>query len=159
MRKRIQGRTLSRNATQRKALKRTMLVSLVNFGSIRTTLAKAKELKPFAERMITRAKKVKSGDKNSLIVVIRQLKKDMTMETAKKLITIAKDYKDRDGGYLRIVKLAPRKSDAAEIAVLQWVVIKDDSITKDKKAQDKSDNKKVNNKSKADQNKSGKSDK
>ncbi len=122
----MQGRTLSRNATQRRALKRTMLVSLVNSGSIKTTLAKAKELKPFAERMITRAKKVKSGDKNSLIVVIRQLKKDMTMEAAKKLITIAKNYKNRKGGYLRIIKLAPRKSDSAEVAILQWVAVKSD---------------------------------
>jgi large subunit ribosomal protein L17 len=163
MRKRIQGRTLSRNATQRKALKRTMLVSLVNSGSIKTTLAKAKELKPFAERMITRAKKVKSGDNNSLIVVIRQLKKDMTMETAKKLIIIAKDYKDRKGGYLRIIKLAPRKSDSAEIAILQWVAVKVDKKKtiekKEVKSKSKTDKKSINNKPKADQSKSGKSDK
>jgi len=162
----MQGRTLSRNATQRKALKRTMLVSLVNSGSIKTTLAKAKELKPFAERMITRAKKVKSGDKNSLIVAIRQLKRDMTMETAKKLINIAKDYKNREGGYLRIIKLAPRKSDSAEIAILQWVTNKSDkkkSMDKKEKSESKSETKttkkSVNNKPKADQNKSGKSDK
>ena len=121
MRKRRQGRTLSRNAAQRKALRRTMLTSLVASDSIKTTLAKARELKPFAERMITRAKKAEAGDRNSLSIVIRQLKKDVTAKTAKQLIAIAEGYKDRNGGYLRIIKLAPRKSDAAEMAVLQWV--------------------------------------
>lgn len=138
MRKRIQGRTLSRNVTQRRALKRTMLVSLANSDSINTTLAKAKELKPFAERMITRAKKVKVGDKNSLAVVIRQLKKEVTTEAAKKLIDIAKNYKNRDGGYLRIIKLAPRKSDTAEIAVLEWVGLEKDT----EKESDNKDSKK-----------------
>ena len=137
----MQGRTLSRNATQRKALKRTMLVSLVNSGSIKTTLAKAKELKPFAERMITRAKKVKSSDKNSLIVVIRQLKKDMPMETANKLVDIAKNYKNRDGGYLRIIKLTPRKSDRAEVAILQWVAVKADKKETTEKKEIKSKSK------------------
>jgi len=149
MRKRIQGRTLSRNATQRRALKRTMLVSLANSGSIKTTLAKAKELKPFAERMITRAKKVKSSDKNSLSVVIRQLKKDVNTETAKKLIDIAKNYKSRKGGYLRIIKLAPRKSDTAEIAVLQWVGMETDSkkVTDSKDSKKNDDKKSVNKRS------------
>jgi large subunit ribosomal protein L17 len=115
--------------------------------------------------MITRAKKVKSGDKNSLIVVIRQLKKDMTMETAKKLVTIAKDYKNREGGYLRIIKLTPRKSDSAEVAILQWVAVKaDKKETAEKKevkskGKSKDSKKSVNNQPKADQSKSGKSDK
>jgi large subunit ribosomal protein L17 len=130
MKKRSQGRTLSRNATQRKALRRTMLTSLVSSGSIKTTIAKAKELKPFAERMITRAKKVKDGDKGSLVVVVRQLKKDVTTDTAKKIIELAKKYKNRQGGYLRIVKLVPRKSDTAEMAILQWVGSTKDSDLK-----------------------------
>lgn len=121
MRKRIQGRTLSRNTTQRRALKRTMLVSLINFGSIKTTLAKAKELRPFAERMITNAKKVNTADKNSLTLVTRQLKKDLPLSAVKKLIKLAKIYRKRKGGYLRIVKLSPRKSDTAEIAIIEWV--------------------------------------
>jgi len=151
MRKRIQGRTLSRNATQRKALKRAMLVSLAKTESIKTTLAKAKELKPFAERMITRAKKVKDGDKNSLAVVIRRLKRDVNTDTAKKLIEIAKAYKNRKGGYLRIIRLAPRKSDSAELAVLQWVGSKEKSekVADDggsKKRADKKDVKKTDKK-------------
>jgi large subunit ribosomal protein L17 len=121
MRKRIQGRTLSRNVTQRKALLRTMLVSLVKFGSIKTTLAKAKELKPFAERMTTRAKKVNVGESNSRMIALRQLKKDLPEETAKELIEVAKKHQERKGGYLRIVKLPTRKSDTAEMAILQWV--------------------------------------
>jgi large subunit ribosomal protein L17 len=121
MRKRIQGRTLSRNATQRRALKRTMLVSLINFGSIKTTLAKAKELRPFAERMITNAKKISKADKNSLSLVTRQLKKDLPSKAVKKLIELAKVYQKREGGYLRIVKLSPRKSDTAKLAIIEWV--------------------------------------
>ncbi len=121
MRKRKQGRTLSRNATQRKALKSTMLVSLIDFGSIKTTLAKAKELKPFAERMLTRAKKVTKSDKATLTMVIRQLKKEIPIKSAKKLIKLAENYENRSGGYLRIVKLAARKSDSAQMAIIEWV--------------------------------------
>lgn len=119
MRKRRQGRTLSRSTTQRTALKRTMLVSLINFSSIKTTLAKAKELKPFAEKMVTKAKK--ATDKNNSGMIIRQLKKDLPKASAKKLIELAVGYQKRKGGYLRIIKLAPRKSDSAEMAILEWV--------------------------------------
>lgn len=143
MKKRIQGRTLSRNATQRKALKRTMLVSLVAADSIKTTLAKAKELRPFAERMITRAKKVKAGDKNSLAVVIRHLKKDVNTVTAKKIIEIAKKYKNRNGGYLSIIKLVPRKSDSAEIAILKWVTGEDNKKNATKNKHGESESKEI----------------
>ncbi len=179
MKKRIKGRTLSRNASQRLALKRTMLVSLVNSKSIKTTLAKAKELKPFAERIITRAKKVKKDDVNSLAVVIRKLKKDVPTKTAKKLISIAKQYDKRNGGYLSIIKLTPRKSDTAEMAILQWVSneVSDDKKSKvvddekkdgknmvnmvsEKNSSKKQDSKKKsNNKKKIQNQKSGKSDK
>jgi len=151
MKKRKQGRTLSRNATQRRALKRTMLVSLVKAGRIKTTLAKAKELKPFIERMITRAKKVKDTDANSLIIVIRKLKKEITTDSAKALIKIAKQYKDRKGGYLRIIKLVPRKSDSAEMAMLELV---DNDKEKDIIKENKNDkDNKVNKDNKEDKNK------
>ncbi len=117
MRKRKKGRTLSRKTNQRKALLRTMLVSLIKFGKIEVTLAKAKELRPFAERMVTRAK---AGGSNS--AVIRSLKKDLPLVAVGKLIEIGKLFKERKGGYVRIVKLAPRKSDGAEMAVVSWVV-------------------------------------
>ena len=151
MKKRKQGRTLSRNATQRRALKRTMLVSLVKAGRIKTTLAKAKELKPFVERMITRAKKIKDTDANSLIIVIRKLKKEITTDSAKALIKIAKQYKDRKGGYLRIIKLVPRKSDSAEMAMLELV---DNDKEKDIIKENKNDkDNKVNKDNKEDKNK------
>jgi large subunit ribosomal protein L17 len=147
MRKRIQGRTLSRNATQRRALKRTMLVSLINFGSIKTTLAKAKELRPFAERMVTNAKKVNEADKNTLTLVTRQLKKDLPLDAVKKLIELARVYQKRTGGYLRIVKLSPRKSDMAKLAIIEWVGQKKNSDkesvgAKEKKIIKKNDKKK-----------------
>ncbi len=121
MRKRKQGRTLSRNTTQRQALKRTMLVSLVKFGSIKTTLAKAKELQPFTERMITRAKKVDPKDKTTLPVVLQRLKKELPIESAKKLVKIAEGYQTRIGGYTRIIKLSPRLSDTAKMAIIEFV--------------------------------------
>ncbi len=130
MRKRKQGRTLSRNTTQRQALKRTMLVSLIKFGSIKTTLAKAKELQPFAERMITRAKKVNVKDEASLSVVLRRLKKELPLESAKKLVEIAKGYQARTGGYTRIIKLSPRLSDTAKMAIIEFVGLENDKNKK-----------------------------
>ena len=118
MKKRKIGRTLSRTRDQRTALKRTLLVSLAKYGQVTTTLAKAKELRPFAERMITRAKK--ATDQQSKITAMRQLKKDVNVETAHKLIELAKAFSDRAGGYIRIVKLPFRKRDAADMALIQW---------------------------------------
>ncbi|MEA2006690.1 MAG: 50S ribosomal protein L17 [Patescibacteria group bacterium] len=118
MKKRKIGRTLSRPKQQRIALLRTMLVSLTKYGRMKTTLAKAKELRPFAERRITRAKKAKGKEKTA--VVLRFLKKDVTYETAKKLIELGKVFEKRSGGYIRIVKLPFRKSDGADMALVEW---------------------------------------
>jgi len=139
MRKRKQGRTLSRSATQRQALKRTMLVSLIEFGSIKTTLAKAKELKPFVERMVTRAKKVGVNNQDNLSAVLRQLKKELPLTSAKKLVKLAESFKNRNGGYTRIVKLASRVSDTADMAVIEFVGIskKDSESKKDDKKKSK----------------------
>jgi len=145
MRKRKQGRTLSRNTTQRQALKRTMLVSLIEFGGIKTTLAKAKELRPFAERMITRAKKVNPKDQKNLPTVLRQLKKELPLSSAKKLVKLAESFKGRNGGYTRIIKLPSRISDTAEIAVIEFVGIskKDSDGKKDDKKKSEGKDKKV----------------
>ncbi len=144
MRKRKQGRTLSRNKAQRQALKRTMLVSLIEFGNIKTTLAKAKELKPFAERMITRAKKVKN--ETQLSVVLRRLKTELPVKSAKKLVKLAENYATRQGGYTRIIKLSTRQSDSAEMAVIEFVDIKKDDngdAKREKKKDTKQESKKV----------------
>ncbi len=121
MKKRITGRTLSRDMSQRKALLRTMLVSLIENKKIKTTLAKAKELRPFAERQVTHAKKGLGEDLAKKMNSIRLLKRNLPQIAINELFTIAEIMKERAGGYLRIIKLGARKSDSAEMAVIEWV--------------------------------------
>ncbi len=84
-------------------------------GKITTTEAKAKELSSFAQKIITRAKK---GD----LVSRRFLAGYFKAKISKKLVDeIAVKYKDRKGGYVRIIKLAPRKSDGAKMAIIELV--------------------------------------
>ncbi len=120
MKKRKTGRTLSRDMSQRKALLRTMLVSLTERKAIKTTLAKAKELRPFAERQVTYAKKGLAGDLEK-VNSIRILKKNLPQIAIDELFNIAEVLKNRKGGYLRIIKLGFRKSDSAEMAMIDWV--------------------------------------
>ena len=116
MRKRVKGKKLNRNAAQRKALYRGLIVSLVEHGQIRTTLAKAKAARPQIEKLITIARK---GD---LAARRRLLKLVPDKETVKKMIDeLGPRFKNRPGGYLRIVKLGPRSSDQTEMARFEWV--------------------------------------
>jgi len=121
MRKRKKGRTLSRVSSQRKALLKTLLVGLIENYQIKTTLAKARELRPFAEKRITLAKKGLA--KNNLVSITRELKKDLPQKIVEKIILLANDFKDRAGGYLRIIKLPARKLDSAEMAIVELVAI------------------------------------
>ncbi len=115
MKKLKKGRKLSRKRDQRNALKRSLLRSLFLNGKIKTTEAKAKEIRPLAEKMITKAKK---SDLNSR----RYLKKYFSKDLVSKIIKeIAPKYKDRKGGYTRILKLGPRKSDGAKMAFIELV--------------------------------------
>jgi large subunit ribosomal protein L17 len=118
MKKRNSKKTLSRSSSQRSALRRTLLVSLIEQGQIKTTLAKAKELRPFAERMITHAKK--GNQKDGLVPTVRQLKKNLPTASIKKIIELAGTFMNRSGGYIRIIKLPSRQSDSAEIAIVEW---------------------------------------
>ncbi len=115
MRKRKQGRTLARTHQQQKALLISLSRGLLQNGRIRTTLARAKELRGFVEPHITRAKKGdmaarrelnKLYDKNVVSVIVDQ---------------VAPRYKDRPGGYTRIIKLGSRPSDGAEMALIELV--------------------------------------
>jgi large subunit ribosomal protein L17 len=117
MKKRIKSRSLGREKSQKKALLRTLLVSLVDNKKITTTLAKAKELKPFAERKLTLAKK--GLDEKQKVSKIRLLSKDLPAKTIKDLFELAK-ISNREGGYTRIVKLMNRKSDASPMAMIEW---------------------------------------
>ncbi|HOI60160.1 MAG TPA: 50S ribosomal protein L17 [Candidatus Pacearchaeota archaeon] len=109
------GRKLHREIGQRKALLNTLASSLVLHGKIKTTHAKAKELSPFIEKKITRAKK---GD----LAARRFLLKNFSLNIVKKLVDdIAPKYIERQGGYTRVVKLGIRKSDGAKMAIIELV--------------------------------------
>ncbi|MBX4200556.1 50S ribosomal protein L17 [Candidatus Parcubacteria bacterium] len=115
MRKRNKGRILSRPKNQRVALLRTMATSLFLHGKIKTTEAKAKELRSVAEKMITRAK-----DNN--ISNRRILAKELSPKTIKNLFEeIAPSFAKRAGGYTRLTKLGPRKSDGAPMTIIELV--------------------------------------
>lgn len=116
MRHHKSGRKFGREAGQRTALLKSLALSLVVREQIQTTEAKAKELRPFIEKMITRGK-VDS------IVNRRTLTSRIGSERASKKIieVISPKYKDRNGGYTRVVKLPQRVSDGAKMAVIEFV--------------------------------------
>jgi len=115
MRKRNKGRKFGRKTDQRKALLRSLARALFLSGKIKTTEAKAKELKLMAEKMITKAKK--GGLVNS-----RLLARDLSSDVVKKLTNeIAPQYKERNGGYTRIVKLGQRQIDGSRMAIIELI--------------------------------------
>lgn len=110
------GRKLGRTTGHRLALFRNQLASLVSSERIVTTLAKAKELRPLAERVVTQGKR---GTVHARRLVGRWIQ---NRELIKKLFDeVAPRFSTRPGGYLRIVKLGPRQGDGAEMAVLEFV--------------------------------------
>ena len=109
-------RRLGRKSSARKALFRSALTSLFAHERIETTEAKAKELRKFADRLITLAKR---GDLAARrLAISRMMDKDVTR---KLFDEIAEKYKDRQGGYTRILKLGPRRGDAAPMVILELV--------------------------------------
>ena len=114
MRHRNSGRKLSRNTSHRRALLRNLVTSLLDHGRLMTTLPKAKEVRPLAEKMITLGKKDSLHARRQ---VHSYLLKDTT---AKKVFdTIAPTFADRKGGYSRIIKLGNRKGDGADLAIIE----------------------------------------
>ena len=115
MRKRKKGKKISRNKSQRSALLKALISALILHEKIKTTLAKAKEAAGFTEKLITRAKK---GDLSSK----RELARFFIPKLVKKLSDeLAPRYKERQGGYTRIIRLGPRKSDGAQMAIIELV--------------------------------------
>jgi large subunit ribosomal protein L17 len=107
---------LGRTAEHRKALLANQVCSLIEHQRIKTTLAKAKAVRPLAEKMVTLGKKGSLHARRTALSVLRQ------KEVVKKLFDdIAPRSASRNGGYTRIVKLGQRRSDAAPIAFLEWV--------------------------------------
>ena len=116
MRHRVGGRKLQRTASHRTALFRNMSAALIKHEQITTTVAKAKELRPYVEKLVTLAKK--GGLSNRRLAHARLL--DETQ--LKKLFdVIGPRYAERNGGYTRVVKAGIRASDAAPIAIIEFV--------------------------------------
>jgi large subunit ribosomal protein L17 len=112
----MKNRKLGRTTAHRIAMFRNQLSSLVIHGRIVTTLPKAKELRPVAERLVTRSK---SDTVHARRIAGRWVS---DRDLIKKLFTeIAPRFADRPGGYTRIVKLGPRHGDGAEMAILEFV--------------------------------------
>ncbi|MFC1644701.1 50S ribosomal protein L17 [Patescibacteria group bacterium] len=115
------GRKFGRVKGQREAMFSTLLGSLIMHEKITTTEAKAKEAKTLIDRIVNKAKKsTKSNDLK--VSVIRDLSRKLPKEAVKKLTgEFVKKFDDRNSGYTRVIKLSPRKSDSAKVAVIEFV--------------------------------------
>ncbi|MBI5814630.1 MAG: 50S ribosomal protein L17 [Nitrospinae bacterium] len=116
MRHLVQKKHFGRTTSHRTAMFRNMVTSLLEFEKITTTLPKAKELRRVAERMVTLGKRGTLTSKRSALGVIRS-----RAVVAKLFDKLAERYKDRPGGYTRIMKLGHRAGDAAQMAIVELV--------------------------------------
>ena len=116
MRHRKKGRKLSRTASHKKATMRNMAAALFRHGRIETTTAKAKELRPYAERLITLAKR---GDLHARRLAATKIQERAVLGTL--FDDIGPRFSERPGGYTRILKLGTRKGDAAEMSLIELV--------------------------------------
>lgn len=110
------GRRLGRKTSHREAMFRNMVTSLLDHGKITTTDAKAKEIRVVAERMITLGKR---GDLHSMRLAASVIREKSVV--SKLFSTIAPRYKERLGGYTRIIKLGIRQGDAAPVSLIELV--------------------------------------
>lgn len=109
------NRKFGRERGQRRAFLRSLSRNLILHGRIKTTIARAKELRPMIEKMVTKGKNPTLANRRLLIASLGDVR------MAGKLIKTAEGYKERPGGYLRITKMGPRKGDAAPMAVIEFV--------------------------------------
>ena len=116
MRHQMSGRKLNRTTPHRKAMLANMACALIKHEQIVTTLPKAKELKPFMDKLVTLAKKGELSHRRQAIAITRDA------EMVKKLFDVLADrYKDRQGGYTRVLKAGFRHGDMAPIGVIELV--------------------------------------
>lgn len=109
-------RKFGRKTGQRRALLRSLAENLVTHGKIVTTEAKAKELRPFIEKLVTKGREDKLSSRRLLISKLG------SAEVVKKMVDeISSKYKERKGGYTRVVKLGQRKGDASPMALIEFV--------------------------------------
>jgi large subunit ribosomal protein L17 len=116
VRHRRAGKKLGRDSAHRKALYSNLAGALIEHGRIKTTEAKAKAVKPFAEQMITLGKR---GDLHARRLALAELRSQDVVHQL--FADVAPRFVDRPGGYTRIVKLGPRYGDAAEMVYLEFV--------------------------------------
>jgi large subunit ribosomal protein L17 len=116
MKHRVVGRKLGRTSAHRLALLRNLSTSLFENERITTTLMKAKELRPFAERLLTLSKRETLHARRQ---VLRHIQAPRVV--SKMFDTLSARYAQRPGGYTRIVKLGPRRGDSAEMAIIELV--------------------------------------
>lgn len=116
MRHRVGGRKLQRTSAHRTAMFRNMAAALIKHEQITTTTAKAKELRPYVEKLVTLAKK--GGLSNRRLAHARLLD---DAQLVKLFDVLAARYEGRNGGYTRIIKAGIRKSDASPIAIIEFV--------------------------------------
>jgi large subunit ribosomal protein L17 len=116
MRHKLKGRKLNRTSSHRKSMLANMAVSLIMHEQIKTTVPKAKELRPYVEILVTKARK---GDLASRRGLIARIKDKVAVE--KLMDALAPRYKERPGGYLRIIKAGFRHGDMAPVAYIEFV--------------------------------------
>ncbi|MEL6318215.1 MAG: 50S ribosomal protein L17, partial [Pseudomonadota bacterium] len=116
MRHRNAGRKLGRTATHRSAMLANMACSLIEHEQIKTTLPKAKELRPYVEKLITLAKR---GDLHARRLAISKIKQEPAVR--KLFAVLAERYEDRKGGYTRVLKAGFRYGDMAPMAFIELV--------------------------------------
>jgi large subunit ribosomal protein L17 len=116
MRHRMSGRKLNRTSQHRRAMFSNMAAALIKHEQIKTTLPKAKELKPIVDKLITLGKKGRLHDRRRAFALLRD---DAT--TAKLFETLGPRYEERSGGYTRVLKAGFRYGDAAPMAVIELV--------------------------------------
>ena len=115
MKKSIFGKKLKRDTNERKALFKSLMTSLVLKESIRTTESKAKAIKPEIDKMVTHAKKGTNASMQKIHGSLSHIALD------KFVSNVAPRFKDRNGGYTRIIKLGGRVGDEAKMVILEWV--------------------------------------
>ena len=116
MRHRRAGKKLGRDSAHRKALYSNLAGQLIEHGRIKTTAAKAKAVKPFAEQLITLGKR---GDLHARRLALAELRSQDVVHQL--FAEVAPRFADRPGGYTRIIRLGPRNGDAAEMVYLELV--------------------------------------
>ena len=122
MKHRIKQRKLNRTTSHRKAMLANMAAALIKHEQIKTTLPKAKELRPFVEKLITKGKQAASNPEKALSNRRQVMSKMRDEQQTKKIFEVlAERYADRPGGYIRVLKAGFRYGDAAPMAIIELV--------------------------------------